>query len=525
MKSIFKIVSILAISAMLFSSCVKDLDTVPLDKEEVTSASVFDNPAAYKEFLAKIYAGLALTGNQGPAGEQDIQGFDEGFSQYIRTYWNLQELPTDEAVVGWGDPGLPEMNLQTWSSSNLWISTMYYRIFYQIALCNEFIRQTTDTKLNDRGVSGQLRSDIGVYRSEVRFLRALSYYHALDLFGSVPFVTEDDKVGAFFPEQISKSSLFAYIESELKDIENTLKDPRTNEYARVDKAAAWTLLAKLYLNSEVYIGEDHYTDCITYCNKVINAGYSLEPVYANLFLADNDKRTNEIIFPVAFDGLHTQTYGGTNFIIHGAIGGNMTPGDFGVGGGWGGMRTTSAFVNLFPDPTGGSDQRAMFFTDGQSLDINDITLFTDGYAITKWKNVTSTGEAGKSPDYADTDFPLFRLADVYLMYAEAVLRGGGGGDMATAKSYVDMIRARAGNTDSYDLKLDFILYERGRELYWECYRRTDLVRFGKYTGGSYVWPWKGGSKNGTATDPHYNLFPIPAADITANPNLTQNPGY
>jgi len=172
----------------------------------------------------------------------------------------------------------------------------------------------------------------------------------------------------------------------------------------------------------------------------------------------------------------------------------------------------------------------MFYTTGQSLAINDVGKFTDGYAVTKWKNITSTGLPGSDLTFPDTDFPLFRLADVYLMYAEAVVRGGTGGDMATAVSYINKIRERAygnnsGNITAGDLTLNFILNERARELYWEAQRRTDLIRFGKFTGGSYLWPWKGGVKDGTATDSHYNLYPIPASDITANPTLVQNPGY
>jgi len=246
------------------------------------------------------------------------------------------------------------------------------------------------------------------------------------------------------------------------------------------------------------------------------------------FLADNDQNNQEQIFSIAFDGNVTRTYGGTNFIIHAAIGGGMNPSDFGCGGGWGGTRTTGAFVDKFPDETGDIDGRAMFYTNGQNKEILNIGEFTDGYAITKWKNVTSTGSGGKSQDYPDTDFPLFRLADIYLMYAEAAVRGAA--DIGTAVTYVNMIRERAygdqgGNITTDDLDLDFILDERGRELYWECHRRTDLVRFGKFTGSGYLWPWKGNVADGTGTNAKYNLFPIPASDIGANQNLIQNDGY
>ncbi len=501
---------------------------MPIDPDIVTSATVYDNPEAYKMVLAKLYAGLAVTGQTGPAGNPDISGIDEGFGQYLRGYWYAQELTTDEAVISWNDQTIKDFHWQTWNSSDVFITAFYYRIFYQITLCNEFIRETSDEKLDDRGVTGQLRTDIGYYRAEARFLRALSYYHALDLFGNVPFVTEEDEPGAFFPEQIKRPELYNYIESELLAIEGQLVDARANEYARADKAADWMLLAKLYLNSEVYTGQPKYTECLTYCNKIINAGYSLEPEYKDLFLADNDN-SPEVIFPIAFDGIHTKTWGGTTFIIHAAIGGDkMLPQDYGIDGGWAGTRTTSAFVDKFPDETGDADSRAMFFTDGQNKEIEDISSFTDGYAITKFRNVTSTGIPGSDLTFPDTDFPLFRLGDVYLMYAEAVLRGGSGGDMSTAIGYINALRERAYGDNSGDvtsIDLQFIIDERARELYWEASRRTDLIRFGMFTTSAYLWPWKGKVAEGTATNDRYNLFPIPSADITANPNLIQNEGY
>lgn len=526
---LIKICSLLGIGALVLVSCTKDLDRKPF--YDVTSASVYEDFSNYKNVLAKIYAGLATTGQQGPAGNPDVSDIDEGFSSYIRTYWNLQELPTDEAVIGWNDATLQDLHRMNWTSADAFVKAMYYRIFYQITLCNEFIRETTDDKLNSRGISGTNLDEAKMYHTEARFMRALSYYHALDLFGNVPFVTENDPIGTYFPPQISRDSLFNYVESELLAIEPDLAEPQQNEYARADKAADWTLLARLYLNAKVYTGTERYTDCITYCKKVIGAGYSLSSKYANLFLADNNT-SPEIIFPVAFDGVKTQTYGGTDYLVHGPIGGTMKPSDFGVDGGWSGMRTTKAIVNLFPNVPTSADQRAMFWTDGQSLEINDVTAFTDGYPITKWKNVTSTGQPGSDPTkaFVDTDYPFFRLADVYLMYAEAVLRGGTGGDAASALQYINDLRERAygntsGNISSSDLTLDFILDERARELNWEAIRRTDLIRFGKFTGSNYLWPWKGGVKEGKGVEDYRSLYPIPASDLIANPNLHQNPGY
>ena len=174
----------------------------------------------------------------------------------------------------------------------------------------------------------------------------------------------------------------------------------------------------------------------------------------------------------------------------------------------------------------------MFYTSGQNLDIVDIPTFTDGYPITKFKNVKSTGGAGSDPagNFPDTDFPLFRLGDVYLMYTEAVLRGGTGGSAATALGYVNALKQRAyggssGNITAGQLTLDYLLDERGRELSWEAQRRSDLIRFDKYTGSNYLWQWKGGVMNGAAVSDYRKLYPIPSTDITANPHLVQNTGY
>ncbi len=734
----FNILFILILAGMVaISSCVQDLDTEPLDDDVITSASVYKDPDNYKAVLAKLYAGMAVSGQEGPHGNNDLSGLDEGFGQYLRAYWYAQELPTDEAIIAWNDGNLRDYQEVDWSASNEFITNMYYRVYYQISLCNEFIRESTDAKLSERGITVP---GIEEFRSEARFLRALSYWHALDMFGAIPFVTEDDPVGSFFPEQISKADLFAYIESELMAIEADLAAARTNEYARADQAAAWMLLAKLYLNAETYIGAERYTECLTNVNKVIAAGYSLHTAYDELFLADNDRPEiqNEVIFPITFDGQNTKTWGGTTFLVAAQIGGSMNPQMFGTGEAWGGLRTMKTFVSLFMDvsdlksgasslkstadypvlyvpgehngwdvadattvlgsvnsdnnyegylylvagdgfkftdspdwdhgifgdtsPADGvldspgdnitvaedgyykinvdtttkiytmlktewgvigdatadgwdadqdmtwdadsgywtavldlsagsmkfrandawdvnygdvngdgildtendnnisvtagkyliklklgspdytysleayaADGRQMFHTDGQQIDVEDMFEFTHGYAITKWKNVTSLCDtclpANNHAVHMHTDFPLFRLADAYLMYAECVLRGGTGGDAGTALNYVNDVIARAydgdvsSNISAGELTLDFILDERGRELFWEAQRRTDLVRFDKLTSADYVWQWKGGVPAGTGVDDKYNIFPIPDSDIGANPNLTQNTGY
>ncbi|GIV35910.1 MAG: outer membrane protein [Cyclobacteriaceae bacterium] len=513
----------LAAVALLLTSCLGDLDPKQLGPNVLNSANVYQTKDDYKRGLAKLYASFVLSGQQGPAGQPDIAGIDEGFGNYLRLYWNCQELTTDEAVISWNDQTIKDFHWHTWTPSDVFISAMYSRIMYTVAIANEFIRAT----------AGNTDPDIQKFHAEARFIRALSYYHALDLFGNPPFVTEADKPGSYFPRQISREDLFTYIENELADIEDDLGNPKF-EYGRADKAAAWMLQAKLYLNAEVYIGTPKYTECITALNKIFASGaYSLSTNYRHNFVADNHT-SPELILTFNHDGQRTQTYGGMVYLIHAPIGGSMNSMDiFGVQNPWGGIRTTKQFVNKFPDISGTTDQRALFYTDGQSLEINDIGVFTDGYALTKFRNRTLAGNLPPNPhpDFVDTDFPMFRLADAYLMYAEAVLRGGAGGSTGQALTYVNMVRTRAyggdtsGNITSGELNLDFILDERARELYWECHRRTDLIRFGRFTGGSYLWAWKGNVKDGVATPSFRDLFPIPAADLAANPTLTQNPGY
>jgi hypothetical protein len=527
---IFKSFGLLAVTMLVVSSCTKDLDRTP--KYDLTSEQVYKDLAGYKQVLAKLYAGLSLTGNHGPDGQGDIRGIDEGFSSYLRQYWQAQELSTDEAVIGWNDATIKDFHYMTWSSSDVFLRALYSRIYYQITLCNEFIRESAPGKLGDRGISGADATEIGFMNAEARFLRALSYYHALDLYGNVPFVTENDKVGSFLPTQINQAQLFAYVESELKGVETLLKDAKANEYGRADKAAAWSLLSRLYLNAEVYLGPNNkkYNECIDYSKKAIAAGYSLISDYRKLFLADNNATsTSEIIFPVTFDGGKSRTWGGTTYLVHAPIGGSMSPSSHGVDFGWGGIRTTKAFVNKFNGPAG--DNRMNFYTTGQNLEINDISNFNDGYAIIKYRNVTSTGANGSNPTWVDTDFPMFRLTEIYLNYTEAVLRGGTGGDATTALNYVNAIRRRAyggattGDITSVQLTQGFILDERARELHWEAIRRTDLIRYGLFTGSGYIWPWKGGVKDGQAVADFRTLYPLPASDVTANPNLTQNSGY
>lgn len=524
MKKYSKIIFIAL--AFLGSACT-DLELSP--KSEAVPDVVFQDPDSYRQFLAKIYAGLSTTGQQGPAGSGDIQGIDEGFSSYIRMLFYAQEFPTETAHVGWNDQTIKDFAFHEWNSDDPFIAGLYYRLFYQVTIANAFLLESTEDKLSSRGFTDDVKKEIETYRTEARFLRALSYWHALDLFRNIPFFTEAD-LGAEAPEQGTPQEVFNFIESELLAIENALPGPGENQYGRADRAAAWTLLAKLYLNAEVYIGQNRYADCLTYCSKVIDSGvFDLNPVFQHNFNADNHT-SPEFIFPVTFDGLRTQGYGGTTFLTHAVVGGDMDKDDYGIDNGWGGVRVTRQFVELFPDVTGEIDSRAIFFTEGQNIDVtvDNVGAFENGYAMPKFTNITSEGDPGSNLGFPDTDFPVFRLADVYLMYAECVVRGAGG-DMGTAVEYVNRVRERAygddsGNITEAELTEDFLLDERGRELAYECHRRTDRVRFGKFTTEG-LWQLKGRADEGVPTPAWRNIYPIPSAEIIANPKLKQNPEY
>jgi starch-binding outer membrane protein, SusD/RagB family len=509
------------IMVVLLSSCFSDLDPKSQGENVLNASNIFKTKADYKNGLAKLYASFAVSGQQGPAGQGDISGIDEGFGQYMRAFWNAQELTTDEAVIAWNDQTIKDFHWHTWTPTDVFITAMYYRILYTVTICNEYIRAT----------QGSSDPEILQYKEEARFLRALAYWHGLDMFGNIPLVTENDRPGSFLPKQATRVELFNYLEAELLQIEEGLGEPRF-EYARADKAAAWMLLAKLYLNAEVYTGVDKYAESLTQVNKVIASSYSLAPQFIHNFLADNHT-SPEIIFPIAFDGTSTQSFGGTTYVINAQLGGSMDKEvTFGSKSGWGGLRTTAALVDAFS----GTDPRALFWTDGQSKAINDIGSFNDGFAVMKFRNVTKNGDLAPNVAYSangdtfmDVDFPMFRLADAYLMYAEIAARNKGA-SVGQAVDYINDLRERAygnttGNINSSDLTLDFILSERARELYWEGHRRTDLIRFGKFTGGAYLWPWKGNVKDGAATPAFRDLFPIPSSERAANPSLDQNFGY
>ncbi len=531
----FKINVVVLLGALAgLSSCTKDLNVLPKDPTVQTTDAFYAQPGAYKQVLAGVYGNLSLTGTQG-AGSSSLQGLDAGTSEYGRCLWYLQGLTTDEAIWSYEhDPGVPELQRNIWTSTNPIILGMFSRSMVEVAFVNDFLKNTSPSVLSGRGVTDPtLLGQISDYRNEVRVLRALAYYDLMDLFGKAPFVTENDPVNTAGPEY-NRQQLFTFIESELNAVIPNLKPARTNEYGRVDQAVAQMILAKIYLNAEVYIGTPKYTECVAQCNAIIAGGYTLNTNYLNNFNADNNT-SPEMIFTLQSDGIYTQNYGPTTVFVNGEVGSIEQNGTaLGVSsGGWGGaLRLRKEFVQKFDGANFVNDSRnTILHAPARTLDITDIANANQGYILQKYTNKTAAGVAGINSTFVDTDFPLFRLADVYLMYAECALRGASGASNTQALTYVNALRERANagatgaDIASGDLTLDFILDERARELHWEGHRRQDLIRFNKFTGGNYNWAWKGNASNGVAIPSTLNVFPIPVNALDSNKNLSQNPGY
>jgi hypothetical protein len=499
-------------------SCTGDLDVTPIDPNLDTPENLLTGTEAYDQLLAKCYSALSVSSPDGESGDPDIEGIDGGFGQYLRALYNLQELPTDEAVIGWNDQTLKDLHGLQWTSSDVFVSACYSRVFYQISICNEVMRRIDQSGSND--------AVLQQYRAEARALRGLSYLHAIDLFGNVPFTDETSVVGGDNPQQISRAELFTWLANDMKECAEQL--PANPEKYRCGKGMVYMILAKLYLNAGVYTGKTEYQECANYCQKIIDLGYKLESAadYYKMFCADNDQLLgvgHELIFSVYQDHINTQAYGGTTYIINAMVGGKMAYADYGLGGnGWGGIRVTPQFVDKFE----GADQRAKFFTTGQNKEIKDISDFTSGYAFTKFTNLKANGTMiDGANSFPDTDFPMFRLGDVYLMLAECQVVGG---IQCDGIARFNDIRERAGVAKIDNPTRANILDERARELAWECHRRSDLVRFGLLTSGDYLWAHKGMNSNvGTphGVDAKYNLYPLASSDVISNPNLKQNTGY
>lgn len=513
-NNILKLLFSLVVIGTISISCTDDLNTEPLIELSLDELLAQD-PNAVEGILSRLYGSFALSGADGP-GSSDISD-DAGESPFLRGIINLQDFAADAMKNRWGDNGLDQLTTTSdWNAENKFFRYLFNRIFFTIPQCNNLLSILPNVDVeNKEGII-----------SEVRFVRALAYYYLIDVFGKGVLATEENFGQTESLPEASRQELFDYVESELLAIELSLPD--NNTYGRATKGAVQMLLAKLYLNAEVYTGTSRYDDALTYSNRVITEGpYVLATHFVSIFSADNDT-SSEIILPLIADSEVSQSYGNTTYIINGNLNSDTTPlAEFGTTDGWGGHRASKAWYGLFGDLNTSTDDRAsLFWTTGHNYEMTDYKEWTDGYPSIKFRNTNFSGTSVPS-SFSSTDFPLFRLADAYLMYAECAVRGASGANMNTALQYVNDVRTRANASavSTGDLTLQFIIDERGRELNLEGHRRTDLIRFGVFTGGSYLWPWKGGVLNGTSIPETYKLYPIPSSALQANPNLTQNPGF
>ena len=564
MKNIFVKTIAAAVLTLGMTGCANDLDISSIDPQSSP------NPDAMG-LLAKCYGVLGLTGQRGGTGNGDLS-LDEGESGFYRTTFNLQELPTDECMWAWQtDPDIPQVTMIGWNSSSVRVQWAYTRLTYDITLFNSYLSQVADNDENRQ------------YRAEVRFLRALHYWYLLDLFGKAPFKVDFNITE--LPVEYSGEQMYAWLDNELTEIEAEMTKTgagvgafnNSENFGRADLGAVYLLHARLALNSAVYSSEvdanKEYEKAVNYCNLIEQSGaYDLSRVskngnsgYAQLFMADNDQNADamkEIIFPIRQDGLKTRQYSGSLMLIAGARSAAMP--SYGMKESWTCLfarkaMTEKFFPNLDNVPlvaedaetstdqataasldekygttvadliAAAGDDRALLYSgcaDGvRTISTDKVSDFKNGLSLVKWTNMRSDNTAGQDVSWPDTDIPLFRYAEVYLIRAEANWRLGK--DANTVLADINELRGRANATPFRvaDVTEENLRDEWCREFFMEGRRRSDLVRFGCFTGGKYLWDWKGGEADGTSVAAHFNVYPIPYQDVMNNGNLSQNYGY
>lgn len=554
MKSYIKYIAGSAfVLASMFAttSCVGDLDVTPKDPNLVTRDSITP-----ENLFNKCYAFMAMAGNKDGDDDVDVANLDGGTQGFVRQLWNANELTTDEAYCGWTDPGVPDYAENNCGSTHPMLKGFYYRLYFGVTVCNQYLKEF-----------GEYNEQMS---AEIRFVRALSYYYLLDNFGNVPFTLE---VSAKKPEQYSRAQLYEWLETEIKDIEPKLAEPSvktsaSKEYGRVDKTAAWLLLARLYVNANVYTGTAQWEKAAEFAKKVIDSPHKLWngetkrgfTAYQQLFMGDNGENgaSVEAILPIlagtssqyaTIDGKATNTWswGSSLFLMASTFDKDMhaDPNDpasnNGTDQGWGGNKARPDLVaKWFPAgnaPAGlkqydmakkAKDDRCLLYSDGHHLNIEEgkTTDFKYGFAVAKFTNFRTDGKNASHQSYADTDFFLMRAAEAYLIYAEATARTNSGKATAEGINYLNMLRTRAHAGTEAGYSLNDILDEWSREFYFEGLRRTTLIRFDKFGGDNgYNWQWKGGAYNGRNFPAWRNVFAIPNTDIVQNGNLKQNEGY
>lgn len=542
MRTIYVITAAL----LLTVSCVRDLDTLPPQNALPVAENVYGKTAdTYLEGLSFLYFQFVTN------DLTDLQQMDGGASELVRAFWSVQEATADAAKCSWeNDAWVRALNTNTWTSEqNDAVYAVYVRTLQGIAYVNEYLRQTTDDKLDGRGVPDDVKTQVYGFRDEARFLRAYFYWMALDCFGSVPFSTENSPFGGTYtPPQASRTDIFNFCVSELKSIlgDSGHLPAARSSYPRADRGSAAGLLARLYLNAEVYTGTPMWAEAKAVCEEIFGMGYALSPDYEALFRGDNGENAaarGEMLWAVPYDAEKTQSYGGTSYLLAASLAATDITDRSKPNGqrnGWAGLRVPYEYVSRFFDVSGQdystgfyetADARGrMFYIKGrqESMD-NALYVFMNGWSCLKFNNIPyGVTESAYLPTadtkaFSDVDFPMIRLAEIYLIYAEACMNIG---DEIPGLSRLAELSARAGVSPPEEITEEFLMEERARELMWEAHRRTDLIRFGLFTSSDYLWPYKGGDSFAGQAFPSYKtLFPLPPTELAVNEVLNQNPGY
>ena len=573
MKNIILKTAVVGLLALGFTSCADDVNIHSIAPKSSPSYDV-------KQLLAKQYATLGVTGQTGPAGKGDLS-MDEGESGFFRTVFNLEELPTDECAWAWTDnTDIPNILGLSWTSSSQRAAWCWSRLAYDVRLYNQFIAECGEQ------VGPQVTAEVRFLRA-LHYYYFLDLFHKAPFKLTNDMNLPGQKTGIELYKWIDQE--LTNLEDTLADMgtyDNASGFGRADKGAAYALHAQLCLNAAVYTDGQ--ITTEAWKKAKHYCDLLIDGPYKLSDKavkdpsgnewsgYEQLFMGDNDENTNamkEIIFPIRQDGASTQEYAGSTCLIGGSSGAGMP------------YKNTNNYwtcyfarVNVlqkfFADPEKdmprltedeskeykdahsteaevisidnklgistkdvqkkAGDKRALFYmgiggADGGKYRTltpgKQISGFLNGASIVKWTNYRSNGGARHNDTFDDTDIPLFRLGTIYMTRAEVEYRLG---DADAAAKDINTLRTRAGNTNllsAASIDDQTLIDEWSRETYFEGRRRSDLVRFGLFTGSKYLWSFKGGVPDGTGVDSRYNIYPVPAIDVSGNPAITQNPGY
>jgi hypothetical protein len=416
----------------------------------------------------------------------------------------------------------------TWTASDSYINHWWANIYKGVNVCNRLIFQFESLE----GV------DVAPALAELRALRALYYYWLVDLYGNVPIVDKFDLPADYKPATNSRQEVYDFVESELlAAIPDLSEETGLLYYGRINKLTAQMILAKLYLNAEVYTGTAQWEKANLYCDSIINSGkYGLASDYFASFLADASG-SQEVMLGVPFDQVMSPKFEIHLFTLHYNL-----QNKFGIlAMPWNGICFQESYFNLFEE----TDVRRNGLLFGPQLDAEGVPIEDpsfekfnpsnptykdpDGAPVNLTPNVNMLepyclrqcgARVAKFPfiegsdRYISNDFPIFRYAEVLLMKAEALFRLG---DAGGALPYVNQVRARAGVADFTEVTAENLLAEYGRETYAEGHRRSDMIRFGVYLNARWEKP--------DVSPDYVTIWPVPQSQIDVNENLDQNPGY